>query len=80
MAKDLWRPPRLHSSEDNEKERRATWLELFYDLVFVVAIAELAHNLEGDTSLSGFFGCVFLFIMNSVINATSRLWEKLNPW
>ncbi|HEY9905513.1 MAG TPA: low temperature requirement protein A, partial [Candidatus Sericytochromatia bacterium] len=62
MAKDLWRPPRLHTSKDNEKERHATWLELFYDLVFVVAIAELAHNLEGDTSLSGFFGFVFLFI------------------
>jgi NAD(P)-dependent dehydrogenase (short-subunit alcohol dehydrogenase family) len=29
---------------------------------------------------SGFFGFVFLFIMNSVINATSRLWKKLNPW
>lgn len=62
MAKSLWKPPRLHSSKDNEKERHATWLELFYDLVFVVAIAELAHNLEGNISLSGFFGFVFLFI------------------
>ncbi len=62
MAKGLWQPPRLRIGEENEKERRATWLELFYDLVFVVAIAELAHNLEGHVSLSGFFGFVALFV------------------
>lgn len=27
----------------NELARRATWLELFYDLVFVVVSAKLAH-------------------------------------
>ena len=29
-----------------EKERRATWLELFYDLVFVAVVSQLAENLE----------------------------------
>jgi low temperature requirement protein LtrA len=55
-------PPRLRTSEDSEEHRHATWLELFYDLVFVVAVSQLAHNLEEDVSLSGFLGFVFLFI------------------
>ncbi|MEH1843657.1 MAG: low temperature requirement protein A [Nostoc sp.] len=55
-------PPRLRISEDTEEERRATWLELFYDLVFVVAVSQLAHNLNEDISLSGLFGFVVLFI------------------
>ncbi|MFN6566001.1 low temperature requirement protein A [Dendronalium sp. ChiSLP03b] len=55
-------PPRLRIGEDSEEERHATWLELFYDLVFVVAVSQLAHNLAGDISLSGWFGFVVLFI------------------
>lgn len=62
MSKGLWEPPRLRVSADNEEERRATWLELFFDLIFVVAIAELAHYLDGHISLSGFFGFVALFV------------------
>ncbi|HEY9668475.1 MAG TPA: low temperature requirement protein A [Coleofasciculaceae cyanobacterium] len=62
MSKRLWQPPRLRVGEGNEEERRATWLELFYDLVFVVAIAQLAHYLDGHVSLSGFLGFVALFV------------------
>ena len=36
----LWQPPSLRQSSPHE-ERRATWLELFFDLVFVATIAEL---------------------------------------
>jgi low temperature requirement protein LtrA len=46
----------------NNANRRATWLELFYDLVFVVIIFQLAHNLEEDFSLNGFLGFLALFI------------------
>ena len=42
--------------------RHATWLELFYDLVFVVVIFQLAHNLEEDFSLYGFLGFLALFV------------------
>ncbi|WP_373528815.1 low temperature requirement protein A [Nostoc sp.] len=55
-------PPTLRIGQDTEEERHATWLELFYDLVFVVAISQLAHNLKEDISLSGWFGFVVLFI------------------
>ncbi|WP_026732119.1 low temperature requirement protein A [Fischerella sp. PCC 9605] len=60
--KNFLQPPRLRIGEDSEEHRHATWLELFYDLVFVVAVSQLAHNLEEDVSLSGYLGFVFLFI------------------
>ncbi|MBD2195145.1 MULTISPECIES: low temperature requirement protein A [Calothrix] len=62
MNKKLWQPPRLRIGEDTGEERRATWLELFYDLIFVVAIAELAHNLSKDVTVLGVIGYVALFI------------------
>jgi low temperature requirement protein LtrA len=47
---------------NKNEERHATWLELFYDLVFVVTISQLSHYLLHDVSLSNFFGFLFLFI------------------
>jgi len=45
-----------------EKERRATWLELFYDLVFAAAVAEIGVSLYVNyTTLSSFLGTVALF-------------------
>ncbi|BAY13238.1 low temperature requirement protein A [Calothrix sp. NIES-2098] len=61
MNKKLWQPPRLRIGEDRGEERRATWLELFYDLIFVVAIAELAHNLSKDVSVVGVLSFIALF-------------------
>jgi low temperature requirement protein LtrA len=49
----LLRPPRLRSITE-EGPRHASYLELFFDLVFVVAIAQLAHELVLDHSLEGF--------------------------
>mgnify|MGYP001795389492 CR=1 FL=1 len=62
MKTGLWQPPRLRIDEENEEERKATWLELFYDLIFVVAIAELSHSLSKDVSVHGFISFVALFI------------------
>jgi low temperature requirement protein LtrA len=55
-------PPRLRSTDDADEERRATWLELFVDLVFVVAVGQVAHELEVDHSALGFakFGGLFV--------------------
>jgi low temperature requirement protein LtrA len=57
----LLRPPRLRTLED-EGERHASWLELFFDVVFVVAIAQLAEELVADHSLRGFAVFVALFL------------------
>jgi low temperature requirement protein LtrA len=55
-------PPRLRTIEEGFEERHATWLELFFDLVFVVAVAELGQNLTHDPTLHGFLQYVGLFI------------------
>jgi low temperature requirement protein LtrA len=59
--KPLLLPPRLRTLEGADG-RRASYLELFFDLVFVVAIAQLAHELELDHSLRGFgvFAALYL--------------------
>ena len=51
----------LHSRESSSP-RHATWLELFYDLVFVFTVAELAHLLHGDPSWTGIVSFVALFV------------------
>ena len=57
-----WEKPVLRTDEEEERERKVTWLELFYDLVFVVVIAQLAHSLAGHVSASGMLGFVLLFV------------------
>src|SRR3954447_17796590 len=52
-ARPWLRPPRLRVADAGE-ERRATWMELFFDLVFVVAIAQLAQQLVHRHDLAGF--------------------------
>lgn len=61
MSKSLWQPPYL-LSEDQDKERRASWLELFYDLIFVAAIAEVSHYLHDHITISGFLSYVIMFV------------------
>jgi len=40
--RERWRrPPRLRTVGAADEERHATWLELFFDLVFVICIAVL---------------------------------------
>lgn len=56
-----WQPPRLHDDEDRDAERRVGWLELFYDLVFVVLVAEVAHYLSDHITVSGVLGYILLF-------------------
>lgn len=60
---DWFQPPQLRIGDGIEEEsRRATWLELFYDLVFVVAVSQVAHYLSQHLSWSGLIGYIALFI------------------
>ena len=43
-------------------DRRVTWLELFFDLCFVAAVAALADGLAHDPTLSGLWHFVALFV------------------
>jgi len=55
-------PPRLRTVEEGGDDRHASWLELFFDLVFVVAIAQLSHELVLDHSAAGFLRFAGLFV------------------
>ncbi|MEM6518387.1 MAG: low temperature requirement protein A [Cyanobacteria bacterium P01_C01_bin.70] len=55
-------PLRLYVGEGSDPSRHATWLELFFDLVFVLAIAQLSHLLHSDPSWAGIVGFAALFV------------------
>jgi len=52
----------LYRGEREGDERHASWFELFFDLVFVIAVAELAHTLHDDLTLGGLVGFAALFV------------------
>jgi low temperature requirement protein LtrA len=58
----IFKQPILRSGYDREKERHATWLELFYDLIFVGAVSQLASTLNQDYSPIGFLKFSALFV------------------
>lgn len=60
--REWWQKPRLRHDEEEDNDRRVGWLELFYDLVFVVVISELSHHLATNISLTGVLGFILLFL------------------
>ena len=56
-----WRPPKRVSDQD--RDRSVTFLELFYDLVYVVLIAQLSHALAAHLRWKGVWGFAFLFVI-----------------
>ena len=69
-ARRLWSPPANFA--DRPTDRRVTFLELFFDLVFVVVIAQLADRLAAHPTWPGVGWFVFLFyaVWSSWINGT----------
>ncbi len=66
----FWQPPRAHG--DVIEDRSVSFLELFYDLVFVVVIAQAAHHLAEHVSWRGAaeFAIVFGLIWIAWLNGT----------
>ena len=66
----LWQPPGRF--EDRPTERRISFLELFFDLVFVVVVAQLSHRLAEHPTWEGVGWFVFLFfaVWSSWTNGT----------
>jgi len=62
MAKQILRMPRLRSQVRGEETRHASWLELFFDLIFVVAIAQLSSRLTHGIRFTGLISFVALFL------------------
>jgi low temperature requirement protein LtrA len=51
VERPLYEPPRLRTKD--EGERPTSWLEFFFDLVFVVAVDQVARRLEHDVTGHG---------------------------
>ncbi|MDX2163775.1 MAG: low temperature requirement protein A [bacterium] len=61
MFKSIWQPPRLFQAHPHE-HRRVTWLELFYDLVYVATVVQLGNLLSDNVSVVGFLQFAGLFV------------------
>ncbi len=59
---ELWRPIRLVHTEAGQS-RRASWLELFFDLIFVAAVAQVSVPLTLDYTLHGLARYALMFLL-----------------
>jgi low temperature requirement protein LtrA len=62
VERPLYEPPRLRSKD--EGKRRTSWLEFFFDLVFVVAVDQVARRVQHD--VSGHDALVYLALYSPV--------------
>ncbi|MDP4284906.1 MAG: low temperature requirement protein A [Bacteroidota bacterium] len=56
-----WGPPRKFST--SIEERKISWLELFYDLVYVIVISRITHHLATNPCTEGIVDYFLLFLM-----------------
>jgi low temperature requirement protein LtrA len=56
------RPSSLQLHVPGHEERKISWLELFYDLIYVATIIQLGNMLVGDPTARGALLFVFLFV------------------
>src|SRR5712691_13352558 len=54
-------PLRVRST--GEVNRKVTWLELFFDLIFVAAVAQVAEPLRADYAVAGLIRFALLFVL-----------------
>jgi low temperature requirement protein LtrA len=59
--KSWWGAPKKFSTK--KTERKITWLELFYDLVYVIVISRTTHHFAEHPDLNGLIYYVYLFAM-----------------
>ncbi|WP_028776710.1 low temperature requirement protein A [Shimazuella kribbensis] len=64
-----WKKPQLQTNEQ-ETERKASWLELFFDLIFVALIAGISHRFLDNLTWIGFRDFAFSF------SAVWLVWEN----
>jgi low temperature requirement protein LtrA len=62
FRRTIWQRPNIHTEEDERLHRKVSWLELFYDLVFVAVIAQLSHYLAAHMTWDGLAGYALLFV------------------
>jgi len=60
--RQFFQRPLIHDDEEKELHRKVSWLELFFDLFFVVVVARLSHNLALKPDPEGIKEFIMLFI------------------
>ncbi|WP_316768942.1 low temperature requirement protein A [Streptomyces sasae] len=70
LRRQLWRPPRAHGEQP--RHRVVGPLELFYDLIVVVLVAQAAHHLAAHLTWHGLaeFAVVFALVWIAWLNGT----------
>ena len=61
--KQLVRIPRLWPADSSGHSRRVTWMELFFDLIFAAAVAQVGTPLSMHYTAAGLVPYTFLFIL-----------------
>lgn len=61
FSKLWWGPPK--NFLDVEENRKVSWMELFFDLVYVIALGTITHTLEVDFTTLHFFQFLFFFVI-----------------
>jgi low temperature requirement protein LtrA len=73
----LWRSPR---SAREIEGRRVDFLELFYDLIYVVIVAELSHLLAEHVNLEAYIEFIFLFVLIWWLWVNAALYHNLHGY
>ncbi len=60
-SKSWWGAPKKFSTE--KIERKISWLELFYDLVYVIAISTITHYVAQQFSIEALIDYFYLFVI-----------------
>jgi low temperature requirement protein LtrA len=60
--KSVFRKAELNKYSDQKEERKVSWLELYFDLFFVVVLYYLVHELAYDFSLHNLFQYTLMFL------------------
>jgi low temperature requirement protein LtrA len=58
----MFSPPQFWCGRDSEPTRRVTWIELFFDLVFVAAVAQLGTRLADGVTFDAVWRYALLFL------------------
>src|ERR1700761_942862 len=56
-----WGPPRKFS--EKLRERKISWLELFFDLVYAIVISRATRQLATNTTAEGILDYAYLFVL-----------------
>jgi len=74
--KRFWMPPRAHG--EVRQHRRVSYVELFYDLVFVVVVARAAHALAHNVTWGGVGTFAVVFAMVWILWFNGTLYYELH--